>query len=162
MDIEVLYRKYAPMVMRRCLWILKDRGLAEDAMQETFVKLIRYQERLKADYPSSLLYTMATNVCLSVIRKHKRRAETMDDEILESVRGHEDIHSRVEAGDMLDRIFREENESTRVMATLHYLDGMTYSEVAQAMGMSVSGVRKRLRVLRENLQESREQWNENR
>jgi RNA polymerase sigma-70 factor (ECF subfamily) len=34
------------------------------------------------------------------------------------------------------------------MAVLHYVDGMTLAQVARACGLSVSGVRKRLRALR--------------
>ena len=35
------------------------------------------------------------------------------------------------------------------MAVMHYVDGMTLEEVARNVGLSVSGVRKRLRQLRE-------------
>lgn len=37
------------------------------------------------------------------------------------------------------------------MAILHYVDGMTLQEVADEVGMSVSGMRKRLRGLRARL-----------
>jgi RNA polymerase sigma-70 factor (ECF subfamily) len=37
------------------------------------------------------------------------------------------------------------------MAVLHFLDGMTLEEVAGECGMSVSGVRRRLRALRDSL-----------
>ena len=39
------------------------------------------------------------------------------------------------------------------MAVLYYVDGMTLEEVAREVGMSVSGVRKRLLGLRKSLQE---------
>ena len=39
------------------------------------------------------------------------------------------------------------------MATLHFVDGLTLEEVAGEVGMSVSGVRKRLRALRATLVE---------
>jgi len=48
---------------------------------------------------------------------------------------------------MLDAIFGGERESTRTIAVMHYVDGMTLEEVAREAGMSVSGVRKRLRML---------------
>ena len=47
--------------------------------------------------------------------------------------------------------FGRGRESTRTMAILHYVDGMTLQEVADEVGMSVSGVRKRLRGLRAEL-----------
>ena len=54
---------------------------------------------------------------------------------------------------MLERLFGGHQESTRVIAVLHYVDGMTLEEVAGEVGMSVSGVRKRLRNLRRSLAE---------
>ena len=50
---------------------------------------------------------------------------------------------------VLDGVFATERASTRTMAVLHYVDGMTLEEVASHVGLSVSGVRKRLRLLKE-------------
>ncbi len=55
LDVESLYKKYGPMVLRRCRSLLLDEEQALDAMQETFVKLIRYRERLTEKAPSSML-----------------------------------------------------------------------------------------------------------
>ena len=52
-----------------------------------------------------------------------------------------------EARGLLAKIFSKEQESTRTIATLHYVDGMTLEETAETVGLSVSGVRKRLRTL---------------
>ena len=49
---------------------------------------------------------------------------------------------------LLDWLFRRHPASTRTMAVLHYVDGMTLEQVARECGLSVSGVRKRLRALR--------------
>ena len=57
------------------------------------------------------------------------------------------------ARSLLGRLFARHRESTRVIATLHFVDGLTLEEVAEEVGMSVSGVRKRLRALRETLVE---------
>jgi RNA polymerase sigma-70 factor (ECF subfamily) len=54
---------------------------------------------------------------------------------------------------LLERIFLGEVESTRTIAVLHWVDGMTLEEVANEVGRSVSGVRKRLRTLREHVAE---------
>ena len=55
-----------------------------------------------------------------------------------------DVVSALEARSTLTRIFHRQQESTRVIATLHLLDGMTLEEVAAEVGLSLSGVRKRL------------------
>jgi RNA polymerase sigma-70 factor (ECF subfamily) len=62
-----------------------------------------------------------------------------------------DGESRSSARRLLDQIFRREPESTLTIAVMHYVDRMTLEEVAEEVGLSVSGVRKRLRMLRERL-----------
>ena len=49
------------------------------------------------------------------------------------------------------RIFGRESASTLEIAVMHYVDRMTLDEVAREVGLSVSGVRKRLRALRARL-----------
>ena len=64
-----------------------------------------------------------------------------------------DSESRPLKSILLDRIFAREQASTRTMAVLHLLDGMTLQEVANEVGMSVSGVRKRLRTRKAHVAE---------
>jgi len=71
MNVETLYRTYGPMVLRRCRRLLRDEDRALDAMQDVFVRVLKNQDRLKATYPSSLLYRIATNVCLNHIRDQR-------------------------------------------------------------------------------------------
>lgn len=54
------------------------------------------------------------------------------------------MEEKITARRILDRIFRRHEAGTRVIAVLHYLDGLTLEEVADQVGLSVSGVRKRL------------------
>ena len=55
---------------------------------------------------------------------------------------------------LLDWLFGRQPESSRTIAVLHYVDGLTLEEVARQTGLSVSGVRKRLRRLRHMLTET--------
>jgi len=150
LDVENLYRKYGPMVLRRCRSLLLDEEQALDAMQETFVKLIRYRERLTDKAPSSMLYCIATNVCLNMMRSSRRRPQAAGDDALERIASSEDVEGRALDRHLLDSVFGRERASTRTMAVMHYVDGMTLEEVARHVGLSVSGVRKRLRLLKEH------------
>jgi RNA polymerase sigma-70 factor, ECF subfamily len=147
-DVEQFYRRYGPMVLRRCRFILRDEEKALDAMQEVFVRVLRSQDSLEATAPSSLLYRIATNICLNVIRGERRRPERAGEELLETIAGVDDPAERALSAHLLDGVFSRELPSTRTMAVLHYVDGMTLEETAEAVGLSVSGVRKRLRGLR--------------
>ena len=147
-DVEALYRKYGPMVLRRCRQLLGDEDKALDAMQDTFVRLFRSRERLESTGPSSLLYRTATNVCLNVLRGERRRPQTNDEEQLLAIASLDDHEQRSAIRSLLDQLFGGEPESTRTMAVLHFVDGLTLEETAAQVGLSVSGVRKRLRSLR--------------
>ncbi len=152
MDVEALYREYGPMVMRRCRQLLKDEDEALDIMQDVFVQVLRRRDHLKNQYPSSLLYRIATNLSLNRIRDRRRRPESADDDLVYRLATiDEGTVDRLGATSVLDRLFGRQQRSTRTMATLHYLDGLTLEETALEMGMSVSGVRKRLRTLRAHL-----------
>jgi RNA polymerase sigma-70 factor, ECF subfamily len=149
-NVEDFYRKYGPMVLRRCRSILKHEEAALDAMQDVFVKILKKEKDLTGDSPSSLLYVTATNVCLNILRSRDRRPETTDNSILDIIAGADDPEERVLTNMFLEKLFKNEKVSTRTIAMLHYVDGFTLEETAEQVGMSVSGIRKRLRVLRKN------------
>ena len=110
-NIDELYRRYGPMVLRRCRFLLKNEERALDAMQETFIKLIRYQDKLHGTYPSSLLYRIATNICLNFIRDESKKATVGDDAILQTIASYDDIEGKVVANSILDRIFSNEKHN---------------------------------------------------
>ena len=152
MDVDILYRRYGPMVMRRCRQLLRDEDQALDATQDVFVRLLTRRDRLRDDAPCSLLYRMATNLCLNRIRDARRRKTTANSTLLEQIACWEDAEGQIDARAVLAKLFGQQRESTRTMAVLYYVDGMTLQEVAKEVGMSVSGVRKRLLGLRAALQ----------
>lgn len=149
LDIDHLYRRYGPMVFRRCRQLLRDEGEARDAMQDAFVKLIQAGNTLEQRFPSSLLYRIATHAALDRIRTRQRHPEDKDEALLHGIADGSDLEGTQAAGRFLGRLFGNGNESTRVMAVLHFIDGLTLEEVADECGLSVSGVRKRLRKTRE-------------
>ncbi len=150
-DVEGFYRRYGPMVLRRCRRLLADPDQAWDAMQDTFVQLLRYESRLDAAAPSSLLFRIATNVCLNRLRTRKRKPEDRDEALLQELATVDDHVGKSVTRGLLAQLFGGESESTSAMAVMHWVDGMTLEEVARETGMSVSGVRKRLRQVKERV-----------
>jgi RNA polymerase sigma factor (sigma-70 family) len=154
-DVESYYQRYGPMVFRRCRRLLRSEESGMDAMQEVFVNLIRHQHRLAEQAPSGLLLRMATNVCLNRLRASKRATLEPADLLDQIARSSDDESSSI-ARLVLRTLFRREPESSRTIAVMHLVDGLTLEEVAAEVGMSVSGVRKRLRKLREQLHQMEE------
>ena len=138
-EVDALYERYGPMVLRRCRRLLHDDHEALDVTQEVFVRLLQHSGRLSDRYPSSLLYRIATNLSLNRIRDRKRHPADAGDEILHRIAVWDDLDAPL----LVERLFRRHPESTRTMAVLHYVDGMTLEQVARECGLSVSGVRKR-------------------
>jgi RNA polymerase sigma-70 factor (ECF subfamily) len=152
-DLEALWNRYGPLVLRRCRQLLRDEQEALDVCQDVFLQLLRRGGELDIRYPSSLIYRIATNLCLNRIRDRRQWPELAEDQQLARIARLDDPTPAVHARTLLDRLFARHQESTRVIATLHFVDGLTLEEVAREVGMSVSGVRKRLRALRETLLE---------
>jgi len=160
LDIEMLYETYGPMVLRRCRSLLKNEDKAQDAMQEVFLKLVEKSRHLKAEYPSSLLYTMATNICLNKIRDEGRKNEVGGDDLLHVIASYDKTENRLMASETLDIIFGKMQPSTRDIAVLYFIDEMTLQEVSDTVGLSLSGIRKRLKKLKEHVHQLREAGHE--
>jgi RNA polymerase sigma-70 factor (ECF subfamily) len=150
-DVEALYRKHAAMVYRRCRRLLADDAQAYDAMQDTFVELLKRQSFFTVESPPALLYRMATNVSLNRLRSQKRRRENFEDPRLASLLAIDAEETSV-ARSVLAALFASERTSTLEIAVMHWVDGMTHEEVARVVQMSVSGVRKRLARVQARLQ----------
>ena len=149
------------MVVRRCRALLRDESEAQDAAQDVFVALLRHEERLNEEAPAALLLRVATNVCLNRLRTRRRRPEDRDEEQLMQIAALDDGGGEglTVARNLLAKLFRADDPlaaSTRTIAVMHLVDGLTLEEVAREAGLSVSGVRKRLRTLRARLHDLHE------
>jgi RNA polymerase sigma factor (sigma-70 family) len=149
-DIEACYARYGPMVLRRCRVMLRDEQAAFDAMQEVFLKVLARRRKLSGDFPSALLYRIATNTCLNRIRDDKKH----------DLRRYVHLLQRDDAvgpgdgkpaRDMLEDILDREKGATRNIAVMYFIDGMTLKEIGAAENLSVSGVHKRLDKLRRRI-----------
>jgi RNA polymerase sigma-70 factor (ECF subfamily) len=153
LDVEGLWTRYGGLVLRRCRQLLRDEEEALDVTQDVFVQLLRRRSQLEVRYPSSLLWKMATNLCLNRLRDRRAAPEPVEEQILVRLARLEDPGPRAEARFTLRHLFARHRDSTRLIAVLHFVDGLTLEQTAREVGLSVSGVRKRLRGLRQTLQQ---------
>jgi len=153
-DADELFRKYWPMVLRRCRQMLGNTDSATDAAQEVFIILHDKRDTLHADHPSSLLWRMATNQCLKALQRYSNRFKVPGGEsLLERIACAGDDEERHTSRSVLRKLFGKHQESSRTIAVLHLVDGLTLEETARVVNMSVNGVRKRLQALRDTLTE---------
>jgi len=147
LEIESIYRKYGAMVRRRCLTILHDDSDAEDAMQEVFMRALRSLDSFRGQAsPATWLYRIATNICLNRIRNARNR-ERLDKEVLEAPEPAQPVESWPR--DLALRVMSGFDRTTRETVVYAFVEDMTYQEIAEVMGCSVSIVRKRIAKFRD-------------
>lgn len=136
------------MVLRRCTALLRDDDRALDATQDTFACLLRHQTRLTDHGLSSLLFRIATNVCLNMLRHRRRHPEDLHPgDVLDRIARAADPLEGLPTRLWWQRVLKRVPVSTRTLAVLYLVDGWTLEEIAEETQLSVGGVRKRLAKL---------------
>lgn len=137
-----LYRRFGPVIYARCVRLLGDGAAAEDATQETFMRVHRHLAKAPdSDEALAWIYRIATNYCLNEIRNRKHRPELHDE--LPEVIG-DSAAAIVADRDLAARIVHRSPEKLRAVAWLHHVDGLDQGEVARVLGISRRTVVNRL------------------
>jgi len=75
---HLLYQEYNQKVYRFCLRLLEDTNAAQDAFQETFIKVFEHRKEFRGGNFTAWLFTIARHTCLNYIRA-KKEFETIDE-----------------------------------------------------------------------------------
>jgi RNA polymerase sigma-70 factor, ECF subfamily len=138
-----LYRRYGAAIYARCRTLLRDRADAEDATQETFVRVFKHLESAIDDaHAKHWIYRVATNVCIDNLRVRSRALDPTAfatpgslERSLEEILADQEI-----AGAIISRA----PEKLRDVAWLTYVDGLDAEEVAKMLDVTGHTVRNRL------------------
>ena len=141
-----LYRRFGPVIFARCRGILGDNAAAEDATQETFM---RVQRHLDSSPPQALtwIYRIATNYCFNELRNRRRRAVPVDVIPEVAVAG---VEEALADRDLAARLIRRAHPKIAAAAWLHYVEGMDQEEVAAVLDISRRTVINRLAEFNKN------------
>ena len=154
---EQLVHEYQNSVLHICYLYLCDKSLAEDATQETFLKVYRRLDTFRGEScEKTWIMKIAMNTCYDInhsgwFRFFNRRVtpEMMPDEAVQTNEEEEALTVAVTKLPI----------KLRVVILLHYYQGMKVNDIADALGISQSTVSGRLRRGRDrlkNLLEGRE------
>lgn len=142
-----LYRAYGPVIYARCRRLLGDSAAAEDATQETFMRVHRHLDKADSREALAWIYRIATNYCLNEIRNRKRRPEPHDDVPDVVALG---VDEALADRDLAARIVERAPEKLRVVAWLYHVDGLEQVEVARVLDISRRTVVNRLAEFADN------------
>ncbi len=127
---ELLVHRHAPLVLRACRGVLRDRHAAEDAAQATFLALARQAGSVHGSTLPGWLFRVARRVAVRAARRPLPTADA-DPDALPVVPTPMPDPSEVRAlHDELARL----PEAYRSPLLLAYFEGLTYAEVARRLG----------------------------
>ena len=143
-EVEKLYTRYAPAVLRRARSILGDAAMAQDAMHDVFAVLVREEDRFRGE--SSVLtwlYQATTHRCLNLLRDGATR-----DRLLAQRSPDEGTAPGPEAHTLVRQLLLEVPEELREIAVYYYVDQMDQEEIAALLGVSRRTVGNRLEAFK--------------
>lgn len=151
--IGELYNRYNKLVFGSCLKYLKDRGLAEDAVNDIFVQIGKKLKTHNVDYFKSWLYTVTRNHCIEILRKenrHRDKKKTSELMYTEAV-FHPDEVVNQETIKVLTECLQELPDYQQKCIKLFYYDKTSYQDIASALDLNWNKVRSFIQNGRRNL-----------
>ncbi len=152
---EALYDRFKDTVYRTAFFVTRNSGDAEDAVQETFLDVLRALPNYRVEGPARFetwLYRVTVNRCRSRMRRKRAPSADWDDieEQLERIPEEhpnynpEGVALRRERAVMLWQTVDTLPEAQRDVVLLRYQQGFSYSEIAQTLSISEGTVKSRL------------------
>jgi RNA polymerase sigma-70 factor, ECF subfamily len=171
-SFEALVRRHQRGVFNFIYRFLGNRELAEEVLQEAFIKVHQAADRyLPNGKFTTWLYTIVRNLCVDTFRRKKiREALSLDDRGKEDERSLGDsiaseetppdvMSSALEIEGVLEMALAKLNEDQREVFLLREKEELKFEEIAEITGVSVNTVKSRMRyaleALRRNLKQSR-------
>jgi RNA polymerase sigma-70 factor (ECF subfamily) len=147
-----IVERYQGLVYNVAARITGNRTSAEDVAQETFTSAYRSIRRFRGGSLRAWLTRIASNLSIDAIRSSRRRPEeSLDEHLLnpafQPVSAVESPEQRAlsnELSDEIQRAIMAVPEEQRALLVLIDVQGMSYEEAAQAVGVSVGTVKSRL------------------
>jgi RNA polymerase sigma-70 factor (ECF subfamily) len=154
-ELESVVRTHARLVFRVAYSVLRNREDAEDAAQETYIRLMR-QDLGKIEDPRLWLARVAWRVAVDRTRKHSVLSLDADDqchEIAASGPTADQTMLEAELQAQVEKMIEALPRALREAVRLSTVEGMTSADVAQVLGIPEGTVRTRMSRARQLLRE---------
>jgi RNA polymerase sigma-70 factor (ECF subfamily) len=162
MEFWEIYDQYYPRVRKFILALVKDEWVADDLIQETFLRIQNNLKNLKDPSKlSSWIFRIAYNLCQDHFRQSKRsrKEESIDQEEMKDfkealIQKGPDIQKELEQRQMGECVQNQINllpESLRTVLILFDIMEFSHQEIADILGITVKNVKVRLHRARKKL-----------
>lgn len=135
LDVEMLYRKYGHSMLRRARRILGSDEEAAEVLQDLFAGFLAQPHQFDGRSAlSTFLYAVTTHACLSRLRDQRNRRRLIDEQVRP---WSTEIDPRsVEAAPQVREALAQLRPEEACATVYYYLDGMSYAEIAEVLGLS--------------------------
>jgi RNA polymerase sigma factor (sigma-70 family) len=151
-----LYEMYSQSMFNTSLRIVQDTMLAEDIVQESFIKAFLSLSQFRREVPfSAWLRRIVVNKSLDELRKKRNDFTGMEENTGMPVVSSEEDTEREEKGiEMIQAVknaVSQLSDGYRVIFTLFYFEGYDHDEIAQILNISASTSRSQLTRARQKI-----------
>lgn len=148
------YMMFYKSIYNCCFRILGNAQESEEIMQESFLKVLHKTELLKDDAVAmeKTLKRIAINHSIDIYRKRKIEFVDMEDKY--DATSDSDTEEEILTGirlEAIERMMKLLPEGYRLVLSLHLIEGMDYSEIAEKLNLSSSTVRSQFTRARQKL-----------
>jgi RNA polymerase sigma-70 factor, ECF subfamily len=146
--LDELLRSVQEPLFRYVLRVTGDRAMAEDVVQEVFLRI--YRKLAWLEDPALFrpwAYRIATREAFRHLKRERRWTEQVRDEaVLDAVAAVEAPEGglAVELRERLPELLERVSPASRAVLVLHYLDGMRLGEIAAVLEAPVGTIKSRL------------------
>ncbi len=146
---EALYERFHAYVFRTAYALTGDRGLAEEVLQDTFVRAYKHRDKLWVDRsPLPWLNRVALNLCYTRLGRRRLPTRVMDDVVTDTLRDHalgpDELAEHQELCETVRSGIAALPPKHRSVVALYYLDGLSLQETAAVLGVRLGTVKSRL------------------
>ena len=158
-DLKDCYDLYFEAIRNFIFFKVRDSTLAEDIVQETFIKLWKNRENIRKETVKSLLYTIANNTVINHFN-HLKVVRTYETEVVATSSNSSELSPQFlleekEFEVKLNQIINMIPEGSREVFLMNRIEQLKYVEIAERLELSVKAVEKRmskaLMIIREQL-----------
>jgi RNA polymerase sigma-70 factor (ECF subfamily) len=154
----IIVRQHSPLVWRTVYRLLRHEGDASDCFQETFVSAWEVARRETVRNWGGLLQRLATTTALDQLRRRKRetgQVKVLSDgmDVASANCGPAESALAKESAEQLRQAIAELPERMSQAYCLRHLNGMSYQEIGEELGMPEGTVAATLHRAREKLRE---------
>ncbi|WP_037270751.1 RNA polymerase sigma factor [Ruminococcus flavefaciens] len=159
--LSTLYNIYEQPMYRIAYAVLRDEGLAEDAVSDAFIRILGKLHKFddcRSAKTRSYILKVIKSTSINIYRKNKRRftEEVPIDDAMQIV----DVRINTENRNHVDNIINSLEEPDRSIVIMRCIKDMSWREVAEKLSLTESNVRKRFERTKKRLKTKGEIYDE--